>query len=119
MWTRTSTCRQNGYGFTAPYPYEVTAGGAAAGELLRGVTGSRQILLLVNRSRGGKGLTTGLPAQEYTPPYARTPDPHAAALSANGLPPPTLSHSHPHTSKQNNHAPSTRKGCRKQPSVRA
>ena len=37
MWTRTSTCRQNGYGFTAPYglyPYEVTAGGAAAGELL-------------------------------------------------------------------------------------
>ena len=45
MWTRTSTCRQNGYGFTAPYPYEVTAGGAAAGELLGGVTGSRRILV--------------------------------------------------------------------------
>ena len=56
MWTRTSTCRQNGYGFTAPYPYEVTAGGAAAGELLGGVTGSRRILILVNRIRVGKGL---------------------------------------------------------------
>ena len=56
MWTRTSTCRQNGYGFTAPYPYEVTAGGAAAGELLRGVTGSRRILILTVRIRGGKGL---------------------------------------------------------------
>ena len=58
MWTRTSTCRQNGYGFTAPYPYEVTAGGAAAGELLGGVTGSRQILILTVRIRVGKGLTT-------------------------------------------------------------
>ena len=56
MWTRTSTCRQNGYGFTAPYPYEVTAGGAAAGELLGGATGSRRILILVNRIRKGKGL---------------------------------------------------------------
>ena len=56
MWTRTSTCRQNGYGFTAPYPYEVTAGGAAAGELLRGVTGSHRILLPSEGSRGGKGL---------------------------------------------------------------
>ena len=56
MWTRTSTCRQNGYGFTAPYPYEVTAGGAAAGELLRGVTGSRRILLPLEGSRVGKGL---------------------------------------------------------------
>ena len=56
MWTRTSTCRQNGYGFTAPYPYEVTAGGAAAGELLGGVTGSRRILILTVRIRGGKGL---------------------------------------------------------------
>ena len=53
MWTRTSTCRQNGYGFTAPYPYEVTAGGAAAGELLRGVTGSRQILFAVTANRRG------------------------------------------------------------------
>ena len=57
MWTRTSTCRQNGYGFTAPYPYEVTAGGAAAGELLRGVTGSRRILVPSEGTRGGKGLT--------------------------------------------------------------
>ena len=57
MWTRTSTCWQNGYGFTAPYPYEVTAGGAAAGELLGGVTGSRRILVLTVRTRGGKGLT--------------------------------------------------------------
>ena len=57
MWTRTSTCRQNGYGFTAPYPYEVTAGGAAAGELLRGVTGSRRVLFPSERKRGGKGLT--------------------------------------------------------------
>ena len=56
MWTRTSTCRQNGYGFTAPYPYEVTAGGAAAGELLGGVTGSRRTLVLVTRTRVGKGL---------------------------------------------------------------
>ena len=56
MWTRTSTCRQNGYGFTAPYPYEVTAGGAAAGELLGGVTGSRQILLTSDANRVGKGL---------------------------------------------------------------
>ena len=56
MWTRTSTCRQNGYGFTAPYPYEVTAGGAAAGELLGGVTGSRRILLASAAMRGGKGL---------------------------------------------------------------
>ena len=56
MWTRTSTCRQNGYGFTAPYPYEVTAGGGAAGELLGGVTGSRRILILTVRIRGGKGL---------------------------------------------------------------
>ena len=56
MWTRTSTCRQNGYGFTAPYPYEVTAGGAAAGELLGGVTGSRQILMASVAIRGGKGL---------------------------------------------------------------
>ena len=56
MWTRTSTCRQNGYGFTAPYPYEVTAGGAAAGELLRGVTGSRRILVPSEGTRGGKGL---------------------------------------------------------------
>ena len=56
MWTRTSTCRQNGYGFTAPYPYEVTAGGAAAGELLGGVTGSRRILIPSDGIRGGKGL---------------------------------------------------------------
>lgn len=56
MWTRTSTCRQNGYGFTAPYPYEVTAGGAAAGELLGGVTGSRRILILTVRIRVGKGI---------------------------------------------------------------
>ena len=56
MWTRTSTCRQNGYGFTAPYPYEVTAGGAAAGELLGGVTGSRQILVVSDTTRVGKGL---------------------------------------------------------------
>ena len=56
MWTRTSTCRQNGYGFTAPYPYEVTAGGAAAGELLGGVTGSRRILVSSEETRGGKGL---------------------------------------------------------------
>ena len=56
MWTRTSTCRQNGYGFTAPYPYEVTAGGAAAGELLGGVTGSRRILVSFTITRVGKGL---------------------------------------------------------------
>ena len=56
MWTRTSTCRQNGYGFTAPYPYEVTAGGAAAGELLGGVTGSRRILFTSDVKRVGKGL---------------------------------------------------------------
>ena len=55
MWTRTSTCRQNGYGFTAPYPYEVTAGGAAAGELLRGVTGSRRILVPSEGTRGERG----------------------------------------------------------------
>ena len=57
MWTRTSTCRQNGYGFTAPYPYEVTAGGAEAGELLGGVTGSRRILIVTVTIRKGKGLT--------------------------------------------------------------
>ena len=57
MWTRTSTCRPNGYRFTAPYPYEVTAGGAAAGELLRGVTGSRQILLATVAIRVGKGIS--------------------------------------------------------------
>ena len=57
MWTRTSTCRPNGYRFTAPYPYEVAAGGAAAGELLRGVTGSRQILIPSDGIRGGKGLS--------------------------------------------------------------
>ena len=56
MWTRTSTCRQNGYGFTAPYPYEVTAGGAAAGELLGGVTGSLMTLFISEMKRGGKGL---------------------------------------------------------------
>ena len=56
MWTRTSTCRQNGYGFTAPYPYEVTAGGAAAGELLGGVTGSRRTLTPTVGVRVGKGL---------------------------------------------------------------
>ena len=56
MWTRTSTCRQNGYGFTEPYPYEVTAGGAAAGELAGGVTGSRQILFAVTANREGKGF---------------------------------------------------------------
>ena len=56
MWTRTSTCRQNGYGFTAPYPYEVTAGGAAAGELLGGVTGSRRILFGSDPNSVGKGL---------------------------------------------------------------
>ena len=61
MWTRTSTCRQNGYGFTAPYPYEVTAGGAAAGELLGGVTGSRRILIASVAMRGGKGLTPSPP----------------------------------------------------------
>ena len=55
MWTRTSTCRQNGYGFTAPYPYEVTAGGAAAGELLGGVTGSRRILVPSEGTRGERG----------------------------------------------------------------
>ena len=60
MWTRTSTCRQNGYGFTAPYPYEVTAGGAAAGELLGGVTGSRRILMASVAIRGGKGLIARL-----------------------------------------------------------
>ena len=60
MWTRTSTCRQNGYGFTAPYPYEVTAGGAAAGELLGGVTGSRQILLATVAIRVGKGLKVSI-----------------------------------------------------------
>ena len=49
MWTRTSTCRPNGYRFTAHYPYEVTSGGAAAGKLLRGVTGSRQILIRSDR----------------------------------------------------------------------
>ena len=54
MWTRTSTCRQNGYGFTAPYPYEVAAGGGAAGELLRGVTGSREILFAITANREGK-----------------------------------------------------------------
>ena len=64
MWTRTSTCRQNGYGFTAPYPYEVTAGGAAAGELLRGVTGSRRILLVSDTSRGGKGLRVAGPRKD-------------------------------------------------------
>ena len=58
MWTRTSTCRQNGYGFTEPYPYEVTAGGAAAGELLGGVTGSRRILIPFKGIRVGKGLTS-------------------------------------------------------------
>ena len=57
MWTRTSTCRQNGYGFTAPYPYEVTAGGAAAGELLGGVTGSRRILIVSETIGVGKGLS--------------------------------------------------------------
>ena len=68
MWTRTSTCRQNGYGFTAPYPYEVTAGGAAAGELLGGVTGSRQILPPTVGVRVGKGLTPRpLPPQPLMP----------------------------------------------------
>ena len=58
MWSRTSTCRQNGYGFTAPYPYEVTAGGTAAGELLGGVTGSRRILPPFKGGRVGKGINT-------------------------------------------------------------
>ena len=57
MWTRTSTCRPNGYGFTAPYPYEVTAGGAAAGELLGGVTVSPETLPVFKIGRVGKGLT--------------------------------------------------------------
>ena len=57
MWTRTSICRQNGYGITELYPYEVTAGGAAAGKLLRGVTGSRQTLPVFKIGRVGKGLT--------------------------------------------------------------
>ena len=67
MWTRTSTCRQNGYGFTAPYPYEVTAGGAAAGELLGGVTGSRRILIRSERIRKGKGLKSYTVYKSCTP----------------------------------------------------
>ena len=56
VWSMTSTCRQNGYGFTEPYPYEVTAGGAAAGKLLADVTGSRRILFTSEVKRVGKGL---------------------------------------------------------------
>ena len=56
MWSRTSTCRQNGYGFTAPYPYEVAAGGGAAGELLVGVTAVFKLLFTSDVNSVGKGL---------------------------------------------------------------
>ena len=56
VWSMTSTCRQNGAVFTTPYPYEVAAGRGVAGELLRGVTGSRRILLPSKGSRTGRGL---------------------------------------------------------------
>ena len=64
VWSMTSTCRQNGAGFTTPYPYEVAAGQGVAGELLRGVTGSRRILIACAAMRKGKGLTKfGLPGR--------------------------------------------------------
>ena len=84
MWTLTSTCRPNGYRFTAPYPYEVAAGGAAAGELLRGVTGSRQILIISEMIRGGKGLTISFAFMSCAPTVPRTLHGNHGWLPARG-----------------------------------
>ena len=59
VWSMTSTCRQNGAGFTTTYPYEVAAGRGVAGEVLRGVTGSRRILVATVATRGGKAISLG------------------------------------------------------------